>query len=117
DTQRRGQRPHGVELQHDVHRVADALADLPQRLEPRAQLGRGDLLTVGLFRDGVEGPDLHRGHALFEQALGQRSGVGEEGLQVLVRARRLGLVQAPVVAADAGTGATGVAVTGARVVD
>jgi len=60
-----------VELDGDVHLVADGLAYLSYRSESRFEVRVGDALATGLRSELVEGPDLHRGDALVEQRLGQ----------------------------------------------
>ena len=69
DLHRRQQLPHRVELDHDVHPVADRLADLLERLQRRLQVGGGDVLAARLLGGMVERPDLHRRDALVEQLL------------------------------------------------
>ena len=84
DPDRRQQLPHRMELDHDVHFVADRLADLVERLERRFQVGGGDVLAARLLGCVVERPDLHRRDAVGEQLLGQFAGAQQEAVEVVI---------------------------------
>ena len=63
------QAPERVQLDHDIHPVADRVPDLPEGFEPPLQPFRGDEEPASLLGIGIEGPDLHRRDPLREQAL------------------------------------------------
>ncbi len=75
--------PHRVELDHDVHPVAHALADLVERGERGPEVVGGDGEAVGLRGRAVEGPDLHGRDALGQQLLGEVVGALEEAVEVV----------------------------------
>ena len=104
-----------MELDHDVHAVADRAADLAERLERLVELGGADVEAARRLGGVVERPDLHAGDALAEQALGQLVGAVQERVEVLVRPGPVVLRQAPVVGQLAAVLAH-VAVAGAGVV-
>ena len=64
----RGQIPERMELDHDVHAIADRLADLAEGLQRPVEIGVGDVAALAGRGISVEGPDLHAGDALLEQA-------------------------------------------------
>ena len=62
------QLPQRMELDHDVHPVADRLADLLERLQARTSGRRGEMSTPRLASAAeIERPDLHRRDALGEK--------------------------------------------------
>ncbi len=73
-----------MQLDHDVHAVADRVADLAERLERLLELGRADVVAARALGGEVERPDLHARDALLEQALRELVGAVEEGVEVLV---------------------------------
>ena len=81
---RHRQAPQRMELDHDVHAVADGLADLGERFERGIELGRRDVPAGRALGGDVEGPDLHAGDALLEQRQGKLVGAMQEGFEVLV---------------------------------
>jgi hypothetical protein len=102
-----------VELDHDVHLVADRGPDPAERLERRVELVGRYVEAAPALRGVVERPDLHAGDALLQQGVGEVVGAVEEGVEVLVGAGRR--VQAPV-AGQLALAAAHVAVAGAGVV-
>ncbi|MNV52401.1 hypothetical protein D3C71_1444900 [compost metagenome] len=73
-----------MELDHDIDFVANGLADLLEGFERRLQIGRRDILTLGLFRRLVEWPDLHRRDAFGKQRFRQFVGAVQEAVQVII---------------------------------
>jgi len=63
----RQQLPQRVELNHDFHLVAHAFADLFKRLQRLFEIGRRDVLTIGLLGGAIKRPDLHGRDALREK--------------------------------------------------
>jgi len=61
-----------VELDGDVHRIADSLADAADRLQSGLQVSGGDPLAACPLGKPVEWPDLHRRDPLVEQRLRER---------------------------------------------
>ena len=86
---RHGQAPERMELDHDVHLVADRLPDLAEGLQRRVQLLRADVPAGGAFGGDVEGPDLHAGDALLQQGVRQFVGPVEEAFEILIGAALL----------------------------
>src|SRR5262249_43074886 len=84
DPDRTRQVPERVELDHQLDAVADRLAHLAKRLDALAQILERDRLAARGLRVRIEWPDLHAGDALLEQALGERSRIGQEPVEVLV---------------------------------
>ena len=108
--------PERVQLDHDVHLVADRAADLAKRLERLVQLLRTDVVPAPALGGEVERPDLHAGDVLLEQAVRQLVGAMQEGIEIFVRACGLAGGQAPVVGQLTDVLAH-VAIAGAGVVD
>ena len=77
-----------MELDHDLHLVADRAADFLERFERRLQICRGDVDAVVLFRREIERPDLHGRDALREKIGRQFVGAVQEGVEVVVVAAR-----------------------------
>ena len=97
DLDRGRQIPERVELDVDVHVVADRPPDLLERGERLFQVRGRDPRPVRGLRVLVERPDLHAGVALALQRERQLVGAVEEGVEVLVRpAGRRCSGQAPV---------------------
>ena len=88
DLQRRAEVPDRVQLQHDVHRIADGLADLRDHGDPGAEVRGRDVIPLGRRRVGIERPDLHRADALVEQLPGELGRPVDGQLQVFVGLRR-----------------------------
>ena len=103
-----------MELDHDVHAVADRRADLAERLQAFLQVRPRDVLPVARFGERIERPDLHAGDSLLEERLRQLVGVVQERVEVFIRSLRFP-VEAPVLRALS-AGAAHIAVTGAGVV-
>jgi hypothetical protein len=91
-----GQVPQGMKLDHDIHLVADGVADFGEWLQRAVQVGARDIGAVRSLGICVEGPDFHPGDALLQQAFGQFIGTVQERVQVFVRAGRGLRIQAPV---------------------
>ena len=111
----RGQIPQGVELDHDVHAIADRLADLAEGLQRPVEIGAGDVAALAGRGIIVEGPDLHAGDALLQQARGQLIGMGQEGLEILIGSLGDRALRVPL-AGDLIQPASDIAVAGAGVV-
>ena len=80
------QLPHRVELDHDVHLVADGSANLLERRQRGLKIRCGDIVPVAFFRRDVERPDLHRRDALGEKLRGELAGPVQEGVEIVVLA-------------------------------
>src|SRR5438093_4865665 len=83
-----------MELHHDVHAIADRLANLLEWHDRLLHLRRRDVETAVLLRRWIERPDLHRGDPAFEQAF--RQGVGPIHERVEILERSLALAKVPV---------------------
>ena len=94
DLLRHRQAPQAVELDHDVHAVANRRADLAKRLQRQVQVGIADVLAVAALGRWVKRPDFHGRDAFTQQGLGHLVGPVQKSLQVFVRP--LVLTQAPV---------------------
>src|SRR5216683_7176540 len=74
-----------MELDMDVDLVADRLADLLEGRQRLPQVRGRDVGAVRALRIGIERPNLHTAIALGNQAFGERAGIVEEAVQILVR--------------------------------
>src|SRR3712207_1893413 len=74
------QAPQRVELDHNVHLVADGLADLGERLKSYLEFGWGYVIAVAALGGEIERPDLHAGNALLQQRMRQIIGVVQKRL-------------------------------------
>src|SRR6266704_3498119 len=83
-----------MELDHDVHAIADRLANLLEWHDRLLHLRRRDIETAVLLRRWIERPDLHRGDPAFEQAF--RQGVGPIHERIEILERSLALAKVPV---------------------
>src|SRR5437016_3050828 len=103
-----------MEFDHDIHAIADGLANLLEGLDRFLHLGGRDVETTVLLRRRIERPDLHRVNAAFEQTLRQYVGSIHERVEVLERSFALANVP---VGYRTNISRTDVAIARARVVD
>src|SRR5438552_13658327 len=82
-----------MELYHDVHAIADRLANLLEWHDRLLHLRRRDIETAVLLRRWIERPDLHRGDPAFEQAFRQGVGPIHERIEILERSLALAKVR------------------------
>ena len=73
-----------MQLERDLHAIAERVADPPERFEAALHLSRSDPDAAGLIGDLVEWPDLHGVEAHVQQASGERLWLVLEGPQILV---------------------------------
>src|SRR6185437_4375696 len=111
---------------HDLHAIADGIANLAERFEPAAQVFGSNFVAAertdvrvehaaeaapvvhaaGIVSDEIEGPQLHAADSFFEQFAGEVAGAFHEAGEVLKRA--VGVLRAV-----AGSSIGGAAVAGA----
>ena len=81
-----------MELNGDIHRILEFLADLPYGVEPSSYLFRANMVSAGLFCDLVERPDFHgadiAAHELSRQADWLREKIYAIVTRVINRNRR-----------------------------
>src|SRR5690606_28353521 len=73
--------PEAVELEVDLDRVADLVADGPE--DPQAVPQIGSMRPPARLGGEIERPDLHPGDALLDEIAREHRGLVEEGPQVL----------------------------------
>src|SRR5689334_22776185 len=75
--------PERVELDHDVHAIADPPTDFFKWRQRLLQVLARDVMAMSGFGSDVEWPNLHRGDSYGENRLGQIVGPMKEIVQIV----------------------------------
>src|SRR5260370_31929107 len=83
-----------MELDHDLHFVADGFSDFFEWFDRPLHLFRADEQAVILLRRWIERPNFHRANSALQQAFGKRVGTIHKAVEVFVGT--FALAKAPV---------------------